>query len=132
MPRRKEKDFKLKTFSLDVKTVERLEELRNKLNKPMSEIIDEAIEKMYKQEVSKNIVVIDLENNKELLSALRVFQGLYLKEFGEYIDFKDVILKFLHNFLLGEIMGVDREIIYETINFFRRSIGLNEISEEEV
>jgi len=133
MSRKKEKNYVPKIFSLDVRTVAKLEELvKDGFGRSATEVVEKAIERVYKERLSKNLVVIDLENEKELLTALNFYQGMYLKEFGEYIPLSDLLVKLLKRLLLLEIIGVEREMTIETINFFRKTFGLSPIKDVKI
>jgi predicted DNA-binding protein len=130
--RSEEKVYKLKTFSLDVSVIQKLEELRKRTGKTATAIVEEAIDQLYKQLVLNEVVAIDLSADKELQNTLKFYQSLYFREFNEFVDINEATYKLLNRLLLLEIAGVEREITLETINYFRKLLGLEEIEDVSV
>jgi predicted DNA-binding protein len=130
--RSEEKVYKLKTFSLDVSIIQKLEELRKRTGKTATAIVEEAIDQLYKQLVLNEVVAIDLSADKELQNTLKFYQSLYFREFNEFVDINEATYKLLNRLLLLEIAGVEREITLETINYFRKLLGLEEIEDVSV
>ena len=133
MSRRKEKEYKPKIFSLSINTIHKIDELVEKgFGKTATEVVEKAINYMYKQKTSPSSIHLELGLNKTLFIAINHFKSLIEIETNQFLNLTEATLKLLQTLLLMEFDKTTKEPIIQTINLFRKYHNLPPIKEVKI
>jgi len=133
MSRRKEKEYKPKIFSLSIDTIHKIDELVEKgFGKTATEVVEKAINYVYKQKTSPSSIQLELGLNKTLFVAINHFKSLIEIETNQFLNLTEATLKLLQTLLLMEFDKTTKEPIIQTINLFRKYHNLPPIKDVKI